>query len=115
MTVTVEVIPSEDYVVFGRYKSVPVDQLVGAGLQKAEQAGIPAVTVPLMPAENASEDPTLAVLRAVLIFKSLGPQNVKSIRILVYRNPAAVRFLKEELERALESEKQNYPGYVRQD
>ncbi|GAC1371106.1 MAG: hypothetical protein NVSMB39_4560 [Candidatus Saccharimonadales bacterium] len=113
MAVGIEVVESDDFVVHMRDQSqMPVDQLVGAGLRRADEAGMTTVTVPLVPNVCSSEDPVMALLRGILIFKSLGPKSVQCIRVVIHRNPAAVKYLKTELERAAEAEKQNWPGYI---
>lgn len=93
----------------------PLDHLVGAALRRADDADMAIVTVPLLRIDRKfrSEDPLMALLRAILIFRSLDlTKSVQEICIVVHQNPAAVKFLEHELARADESDKQNWPGYI---
>lgn len=94
---------------------LPLDQLVGAALRKADDADLTTVTVPLLRIDRKfrSEDPVMALLRAALIFRNLNlKKSLQEISIVVHQNPAAVKFLEYELARADESDKQNRRGYI---
>jgi O-acetyl-ADP-ribose deacetylase (regulator of RNase III) len=80
----------------------PLDQIVGAGLRKAEDLGFAKVTLPTLRMGNMagkyrSEDAISALVRAINGFVKDNPKQVQEVRVVVYNSRANANVLREQL------------------